>query len=113
MLTYNTQLPFEQPISDIRQGMEAMKPRSPYTQFGQNHQDVLNYVGSMNADAYGRAAENVNNQYAAQQRAAQQGLALAGLQQMAQAQQQQQDLSNSRLSQMTGFANSLLGGLFS
>lgn len=111
MLTYNTQLPFEQPIPDPQRAMAAMKPKSPYP--GQNHQDVLNYVGSMNADAYGRAAENVNNQYAAQQRAAQQGLALAGLQQMARAQQNQQDLSNSRLSQMTGFANSLLGGLFS
>lgn len=107
MIKYNTQLPFEQPIADPRR---AMAPKSPYA--GQNHQDVLNYVGSMNADAYRRAAENVNNDYAAQQRAAQQGLALAGLQQMAQAQQQGQDLSNNRLSQMTGFANSLLGGLF-
>lgn len=111
MLTYNTQLPFEAPVPEPQRAMAAMKPRSPYTQFGQNHQDVLNYVGSLNADEYGRAAERVNNQYAAQQRDAQQGLALAGLQQMSQAQQNQQQLGTSRLQQMTGLYSNLLGGL--
>lgn len=111
MLNYNTQLHYQQPVSDTQPA--GLVPTSPYgKQYGRNHQDVLNYVGSMNADAYRRAAESVNNDYAAQQRTAQQGLALAGLQQMAQAQQNQRELSNSRLSQMTGIANSLLGGLF-
>lgn len=112
MLTYNTQLPFDQPAPNPQRGMEAMQPRSPYGAFGSNHQDVLDYVGAMNAEKYGRAAESMNADYAAKQRAAQQGLALAGLQQMAQAQQNQQELSNSRLQQMTGFAGSLLGGLY-
>lgn len=111
MLSYNTKLPYQQPISDTQPA--GLVPTSPYgSQYGRNHQDVLNYVGSMNADAYRRAAEGVNNDYAAQQRAAQQGLALAGLQQMAQAQQNQRDMANNRLGQMTGIANSLLGGLF-
>lgn len=111
MLNYKTQLPFEQPISDTQPA--GLVPTSPYGRaYGRNHQDVLNYAGAMNADAYRRAAENVNNNYAAQQRAAQQGLALAGLQQMAQSQQNRQELANSRLNQMTGFASSLLGGLY-
>lgn len=111
MLRYTTQLPFEQPVADTRPA--GLTPTSPYGQaYGRNHQDVLNHAGAINADSYRRAAENVNNEYAAQQRAAQQGLALAGLQQMAQSQQNQQELANSRLNQMTGFAGSLLGGLY-
>ena len=110
-LNYRTELPYQQPVADTQPA--GLTPKSPYAaRYGRNHQDVLNYVGSMNADAYRRAAENVNNEYAARQRSAQQGLALAGLQQMAQAQQNQTDLANSRIQQMTGFANSLLGGLF-
>lgn len=110
-LNYRTELPYQQPVSDTQPA--GITPVSPYgKKYGRNHQDVLNYVGSINADAYRRAAENVNDEYASRYRSTQQGLALAGLQQMAQSQQNQADLANSRLQQMTGFASGLLGGLF-
>ena len=114
MLAYDTRLPEGTAIpQDMRaMAMRDLTARSPYAAYGQNHQDVLGYMGSAAADAYSRAADNANVQYAARQQAAQQGLALAGLQHMAQAKQSEQNLANSRLSQMTGFAGSLLGGLF-
>jgi hypothetical protein len=86
--------------------------RSPFSAYGQNHQDVFGYMGAAAADEYDRAADKANTQYSAQRLAAQQGLALAGLQQMSQARQNEMNLANSRLSAMTGFYNSLLGGLF-
>lgn len=89
-----------------------MTAKSPYTAYGQSHQDAMDRLGGINAETYASAAERANDEYDAAQRQAQQQLALAGLQQMAQAQQNKNDLGNNRLQQMTGFASSLLGGLF-
>lgn len=114
MLTYNTQLPSQPPVSPTARAsvLAAMTAKSPYTAYGQSHQDAMDRLGSINAETYASAADRANDEYDAAQRQAQQQLALAGLQQMAQAQQNKNDLGNNRLQQMTGFASSLLGGLF-
>ncbi len=114
MLAYDTRLPEGTAIPPGMRGAAilGLTGRSPFSAYGQNHQDVFGYMGAAAADEYDRAADKANTQYSAQRLAAQQGLALAGLQQMSQARQNEMNLANSRLSAMTGFYNSLLGGLF-
>jgi len=94
-----------------------------------NQQGVLQYPGSAGdvyrARAlaagmdYERAAATANNEYLAAAQKAQQSTALAGLQQMSQAQQnannlanQQQSMKLSYLGKMSGGLNGLLGNIF-
>jgi hypothetical protein len=114
MLTYDTRLPEGTAIPPgMRdEAIRGLTGRSPFASYGQNHQDVFGYMGAAAADEYARAASRANTAYDAQRLATQQGLALAGLQQMSQAQQNDAALGNSRLSMMTGLAGNLLGGLF-
>jgi hypothetical protein len=68
---------------------------------------------------YTRSAATDNNEYLSASQKAQQSTALAGLQQMAQAQQNSNNLANQQqsmrldyLGKLTGGLNSLLGNLF-
>jgi hypothetical protein len=95
MLNYKTQLTaLPPPLNDMAAKARASLERSPYA--GQSHQDVVRALGgrqAANLDAYARqAGEAYGN--AAQQ--AQQALALSGLRMMAEGQQQQNNLANSR-----------------
>ncbi|NBW15499.1 MAG: hypothetical protein EBR82_46685, partial [Caulobacteraceae bacterium] len=92
MLTYNTTLPNAPP-----RGLPAPQIQSPYGRFGSAHSDVLaSQMGSNNAD-YELAKARGELDYATKRQAAEQQLALSGLQQMAQAQQNRNALVNSRV----------------
>lgn len=113
MLTYNSSLQNNPPIDPDYPAMDAVRKRSPFTAFRQNHQDVFSAMGARQATALELEAQKANTDYALQQQQAQRDLALAGLTNMSQAQQNQTNLDTARLQNMVGFANSLLGGLFS
>lgn len=114
MLTYNSTLQNRPPVSDSQRNaaLAEIRQRSPYTQFGQNHQDVLGALTENAATVLDMEAYKANTDYALRQQEAQRQLALAGLQQQSQAENNQRDMATNRLQMMTGFANNLLGGLF-
>lgn len=113
MLTYKSTLGRQPPIREIDSAKAAKAMRTPvYSAYTQNHRDVLDALGGIAASQYGVEAEKANADYGLAQLQAQRQLALSGLQQMAEAQQNQNNLTNTRLQNMVGFANDLLGGLF-
>lgn len=114
MLTYNSTLQDKQPYADHQRSaaLADMRQRSPYTQMGQNHQDVLGALTDSAATSLDMQAYKANTDYSLQQQDAQRQLALAGLRQQAEAEQNERDLATNRLQMMTGFANNVLGGLF-
>jgi hypothetical protein len=114
MLTYNSAFQDRPPVDDYQrtQAMEDIRRRSPYGVFGQNHQDVLNALTENAANTLNMESYKANADYQLQQQRAQQQLILSGLQQQAEAEQNQRAVGNSRLQNMVGFAGNLLGGLF-
>jgi len=114
MITYDSRLQDKQPYADHQRSaaLADMRQRSPYTQMGQNHQDVLGALTDSAATSLNMQAYKANTDYALQQQEAQRRLALAGLQQQAAAEQNDRDLATNSLQMMTGFANNVLGGLF-
>jgi hypothetical protein len=103
MLTYNTTLPFSAP-----QGLPAPDPQSPFTRYGSTHDDMLRAQVVANSAAYGIDQAKAANDYAMKQQDAERQLVLQGLQQMSQAQQNQNSLANTRIGSVSG----LLSGLF-
>lgn len=93
--------------------MNAVRSAPQYAQFGQNSQDVLQGLADDAAASLDMEAYKANTDYSLRQQEAQRQLALAGLRQQAEAEQNQRDMGTNRLQMMTGFANNLLGGLFS
>ena len=112
MLTYNSTLQNTPPITAGMQAQATAMPRSPFTAFGKNHQDVLRSLYSANAANLDLQAQKTNTDYELAQQQAQRQLALSGLQQMAEAQQNQNALANRRLQSLIGVASPLLQGLF-
>jgi hypothetical protein len=103
MLKYNTSLGFSPP-----QSLPAPDLQSPYGKYGSTHADLLkSQMMAQNAD-YDIAKSKGEIDYAVKQQAAERQLALQGLQQMSQAQQNQNSVANARF----GMVNSLLSGLF-
>jgi hypothetical protein len=103
MRTYNTTLPFASP-----QGMPAPSPGSPFTRYGSTPDDVLRAQMGVNNAAYNLEQSKLANDYALKQQDSERQLVLQGLQQMSQAQQNQNSLANSRMGNVSG----LLSGLF-
>lgn len=101
MISYKTNIqstppPMRQFAADARERLSV----SPYD--GQNHQDVFRAAGTQqaaNLDSYARSAQQQYDN-AVQQR--QQQAALAGLNQMSQAQNQQRQLQDARLQLLLG-----------
>lgn len=114
MLQYTTNLANRPPVSadDRSAAIAAMRGRSPYSGYGSSHADVLAALGGENAEAYDRAASRANIDYEQKRNEAQRQLALAGLSQMAKQQEDERQMASSRMSQITGMAGGLLGGLF-
>jgi len=114
MLTYQSHLQSNPPVADYQRNaaLGAIRQESPYKAFGQNHQDVLDGLAENAATMLDMEAYKANAAYQMQQQQAQRQLALAGLQQQSEAEQNQRNVSNSRLQNMVGFAGNLLGGLF-
>lgn len=103
MLTYNTTLPNAPP-----QALPIPRMAGPYAGYGSTHQDMLNaQMGRAQAD-YEIARQKGETEYGLKQRAAEQQLVLQGLQQMNEAQQNQNAMMNSRFGAVSG----LLSGLF-
>jgi hypothetical protein len=96
MLRYQSSLANRAPrASDIALQAQPALAQSPYQ--GQNHQDVFRGMGQMQAVDLTRYAQQQEDQYKAQQQEAQRGLALAGLRMQAEGQQNQTNLTTSRL----------------
>lgn len=87
--------------------------RNPYRGYGQNQQDILDAAGGVGAAGLDSAITKANTDFDLQKMQAQQQLALAGLQQMSQAQQQQNQLATQRLGVANSFMSPILQGLFS
>jgi len=114
MLTYNTSLQGAQPYGDPKrtEALGALTAHSPYGKFGSTHQDLLNAYGGANAAQFDIAATKANTDYDLAKQNAERQLVLQGLQQMSQAQQNDQNLQTNRMQAMYGMAGNLLGGLF-
>lgn len=103
MLTYNTTLPHVPP-----QSIQMPNLESPYGKYGSTHQDMLNAsMGAANAN-YEIDRQKATTDFALKQQAAERQLVLQGLQQMGEAQQNQNALTNQRI----GNVSSVLSGLF-
>jgi hypothetical protein len=112
MLTYNTTLQNKPPAASPLRDMAAFAVAPPHSQFGSNYLDLAQSYGQRNAADYAVAADKANTDYQLKQQEAQRQLVLQGLQQMSQAQQNEQGLANQRLGNATGLMSSLLSGLF-
>ena len=107
MLKYNTTFNPRPPSAG------PMRMESPYSQYNQNHRDILSGLADSAAADYGVAASKASSEFDAKRREAQNQLVLQGLQQMAEAQQNSNTLANTRMQNVSGFASDLLRGLFS
>lgn len=99
-LNYNSQLPQRVAIPTRQMAAQSMAP--PPGPFGAAYDDNARALSVEGLSNYNRAADQANFGYAAEARKGQQGLALQGLQNMAQDQQRQQQFENSRLQAMLG-----------
>jgi hypothetical protein len=115
MLNYKTSLQNKPPVSDQYRAdaLAGLRVKSPYTQYGSTHDDILMTIGDANAAQYDIDASKANADYQNKQQEAERQLVLQGLQMMDKGQQNQNSIYNTRLQNMTGFAGNLLGGLFS
>jgi 4-aminobutyrate aminotransferase-like enzyme len=96
MLQYQSSLANRPPPAQaLAQQAQQALAQSAYQ--GQNHQDVFRGMGQMQAVDMQRYAQQQEDQYKAQQQEAQRGLALAGLRMQAEGQQNQTNLTTSRL----------------
>ncbi len=111
MISYNSQFNPPVPYSPQQRAaaLSGLNMQSPYAAYGQNQQDVLDAAGSVNAAGFDVAVSKENADAEMQRMRAQQSLALAGLQQMSQAEDQQRQLASARLNSVSP----LLQGLFS
>jgi hypothetical protein len=106
-LTYNTNLPQRTAVPSRQQATQRMTPL-PGAQFGAAYADNANAFATEGMDAYNRSADQANFSYAANAHQGQQGLALQGLQNMADEQQRSQQLGTARLQTMMGALRGLM-----
>lgn len=113
MLNYETTLQAQPPVSPAmrQKAVAGMHLKSPYG-YSPQHQDLLNGLADQNAANYEMGADRANSRFGVQKLQAQRDLALQGLQQMAQAQQNQAELANARSGMGYGIVSNLLSGLF-
>lgn len=113
MLTYDTTLQAQPPVSqsDRQKAVKGMRVKSPYP-YSSQHQDLLNGLADQNAANYEMGADRANSSFGVQKLQAQRDLALQGLQQMSQAQQNQMDYATARTGMGYGLVSNLLSGLF-
>lgn len=114
MITYDSTLKNTPPVATPTSfpAMTALATKSPYAG-NQNQQDVLRSLATNAASNLDMSAYRANTDYALAQQQARNQLALSGLQNMYEAQQNERNLGMQSLRNMTGFANDLLSGLFS
>lgn len=113
-MQYRTSIPTTPPIDPgMRQNalaaLSAMPPRGVAA-------DVYSGMAQRNAVDYDRAAQKANDDYVERARGIQSQMAVRGLQQLAQQQENQMNIANTvfrqNLDRTGGLLNSLLGGLY-
>lgn len=107
-LSYNTQLPYAPPVQDRSAALGGLAAAPRHPQLGSAYGDLSRAYAVENMGNYNRNADQLNFGYESQRAAAQQGLALSGLRQMADEQQRQRDLTASRLQNMRSALGALL-----
>lgn len=114
MLKYKSSLQNVPPASDEfrDRALAGLSSGSPF-KYTPTHADVYRGLGQQNAVDFDIAATKANTDYQMKQQDAQRQLALQGLQAMAGAEKDEQDLVNNRLQMMYGTVGNLLQGLFS
>lgn len=112
MLQYQSSLRSQPPAGGQYPALAALSDASPFPQYGSNAGDAMRALVSQATPALDMEAYKANTDYSLKQQDAQRQLALAGLKQQADAEQAERDIGTSRMQAMTGFANSLLSGLF-
>jgi hypothetical protein len=110
-LNYTSSLQNAPPSASVNPA--GIKAVPPFAQYGSTYTDLMRAYGDRNAAQYALDASKADTQYELQRQKATQDLALQGLQQMSQAQQNQQSLGNQQLGTQTSFLSSLLSGVFS
>lgn len=107
---YNTSIPVQSPFSGRPQALEGLTAARPFaTSAGA---DTYGGLSQANATDFDRDTQAKEAAYIAQARDMQQQMAMRGLEQMAQQQQNQQQLQTTRMNNATSYLNSLLSGLF-
>lgn len=121
MLSYDTGIKNTPPVTPgmQQQALAGLAAQGGVLQYPGSAGDVYRARALAAGLDYERAAAATNNEYLANAQKAQQSTALAGLQQMAQAQQNANDLANRQqsmkldyLGKMSGGLNGLLGNIF-
>lgn len=112
-MQYQTGVPFTGAIPPaVRQdGQRALAAPSPFS-FQGPHADVYAGLAQNNATAFDRSAQLADIDQMKQSRETQMQMALRGLEQMAQTQDNARNLSNQLYGNQTGFLSGLLSGLF-
>jgi hypothetical protein len=115
MLTYRDRPLPSQPYSEQQRAaaMGALRAGAPYEAYGQNQRDILAAAGDSNAASFNTAISKANSGFEQDRSQARQQLALSGLKQMVDAQNQNAQLQTQRLGMYGSFLNPILGGLFS
>jgi hypothetical protein len=109
MIQYQTQLKNAPP--QTAQSLQAFQQQGLPYQYNQNHADVMNGMMQRQAVDMSRYAQQMQDAYATKQQQEEMQNVLAGLTQLSQDRQNQQNLGNSRLQAMLGFQGSLLNDL--
>ena len=109
MIQYQTQLKNAPP--QTAQPLQAFQQQGLPYQYNQNHADVMNGMMQRQAVDMSRYAQQMQDSYATKQQQEEMQNVLAGLTQLSQDRQNQQNLGNNRLQAMLGFQGSLLNDL--
>ena len=121
MLSYDTGIKNNPPVTPgmQQQALAGLAAQGGVLQYPGSASDVYNARAMAAGLDYERAAATSNNEYLANAQKAQQSTALSGLQQMATAQQNANNLANSQqsmkldyLGKLSGGLNGILGNLF-
>ena len=118
MIGYDTGIQNKTPVTPAmqQQALAGLAAQGGAMQYPGSASDVYRARALASGIDYERAAADANNEYLANAQKAQQTAALAGLQQMSQAQQNANDLANrqqaAKMGYMQGGLNRLLSGVF-
>lgn len=112
MISYQTQLPQFPAYPKQGMALEALTAGTPFSVYNQNHEDVMAGLGAANAAQFDiEATKAATDQQLRRQRAEQQ-LVLQGLQQMNDAQQNENSLASNRLQNSSSMLSGLIRSLY-
>lgn len=112
-LSYQTQLPQFPAYPKKALALEALTAGSPFSAYNQNHEDVMAGLGGANAAQFDIEATKASTDQQLRQQRAEQQLVLQGLQQMNDAQQNENSLASNRLQNSSSMLSGLIRSLYS